>query len=69
MTKRIAFKPQPSTAEQWISGNHKPAESMKRFTIDVPLDLHTRIKTGCAQRRLKMADVVRAWLQREFRKS
>jgi hypothetical protein len=30
----------------------KPAKpvQMKRFTLDVPLELHTRIKTQCAAR-------------------
>jgi predicted cobalt transporter CbtA len=43
-----------------------PAEAMKRFTIDVPASLHTRVKIGCAQRGLKMADVLREMLEREF---
>src|SRR5262249_24928698 len=30
-----------------------------RFTIDVPLDLHSRIKVACAARGVKMADVLR----------
>ena len=41
-------------------------EPMKRFTIDVPASLHTRVKIGCAQRGLKMADVLREMLEREF---
>lgn len=43
-----------------------PAEPMKRFTIDVPTSLHTRIKTQCAMRGVKMADVLRDLLEREF---
>ncbi len=43
-----------------------PAEPMKRFTIDVPVSLHTRIKTRCAMRGEKMADVLREMLEREF---
>ena len=39
---------------------------MKRFTIDVPESLHKRVKIGCAQRGLKMADVLREMLEREF---
>jgi hypothetical protein len=69
MTKRIAFKSQPSTAEQWIAGKKAPAEPMKRFTIDVPVELHTRIKVDCARRHLKMADIVRELLEREFPKA
>jgi ParG len=44
-------------------------EPMKRFTIDVPDELHRRIKTTCAMRGSKMADVLRALLEREFPKS
>jgi hypothetical protein len=28
---------------------------MKRLTIDVPIDLHIRLKTGCAMRGEKIA--------------
>jgi len=41
-------------------------QATKRFTIDVPIDLHSRIKVGCARRGLKMADVLRELLEREF---
>jgi chromosome partitioning protein len=43
-----------------------PAEPMKRFTIDVPVSLHTRVKTECAKSGRKMADVVRDLLERQF---
>lgn len=43
-----------------------PAEPMKRFTIDVPVSLHTRVKTECAKSGRKMADVVRNLLERQF---
>jgi predicted DNA binding CopG/RHH family protein len=46
-----------------------PVEAMKRFTIDVPNELHRRIKTQCAMRGAKMADVLREILEREFPKS
>jgi hypothetical protein len=35
-------------------------------TIDVPIDLHIRLKTGCAMRGEKIADVVRVLIEREF---
>jgi hypothetical protein len=45
----------------------RPAgEAMKRFTIDVPVSLHTRIKTQCAKSGVKMADKIRALLERAF---
>jgi hypothetical protein len=42
------------------------AVKMKRFTIDVPQDLHARVKITCAQRGLNMADELRRILEREF---
>jgi hypothetical protein len=36
---------------------------MKRLTIDVPI---IRLKTGCAMRGEKIADVVRVLIEREF---
>jgi hypothetical protein len=39
---------------------------MKRLTIDVPIDLHIRLKTGCAMRGEKIADVIRTLIEREF---
>ena len=46
-----------------------PVEPMKRFTVDVPVSLHTRIKTQCAMRGMKMADVLREMMEREFPKA
>ena len=43
-----------------------PAEAMKRLTIDVSESLHKRMKVQCALRGERMADVVRALLEREF---
>jgi len=44
----------------------EPAEAMKRFTIDVSESLHKRIKSQCAMRGVKMADVIREMLEKEF---
>jgi hypothetical protein len=74
----ISPKPGAASAEQWVQGARSPddrsrpaapAEPTKRFTIDVPLELHKRIKTQCAMRGLKMADALREILDREFPKS
>jgi hypothetical protein len=56
-------------ADAWVQTREAPeeqAEPMKRFTIDVPTSLHRRIKTRCAERGEKMADVIRALLERDF---
>ncbi len=46
-----------------------PVDAMKRFTIDVTASLHMRIKSQCALRGTKMADVLRDMLEREFPQS
>ena len=71
--KKVSFSPKPagSTArlspDEWI-GDKDAGQPMKRLTIDVPLDLHKRIKTQCAERGTKMADAVRELLERQFPK-
>jgi hypothetical protein len=81
-TVSIPVRPQSlvTDAESWVHGSRDSQTSapaarptsaapMKRFTIDVPLELHKRIKTQCAMRNAKMADVLREILDREFPKS
>jgi ParG len=70
--KTISSKPaaMPGSADDWVKAAAEavpaPAGPMKRLTIDVSEDLHTRLKVGCARRRLKMADMLRELLDREF---
>lgn len=70
----------PQAADAWVGKGVEPhlkrAEvdgvapatpvAMKRFTIDVPLDLHARVKMACAQRGKIMADEIRRLLETEF---
>jgi len=39
---------------------------MKRFTIDVPVELHRRVRAACARRGLRPSSVLRDLLEREF---
>jgi len=74
--KTIAFnKPRTdmnaNSVDRWVgevAPEQKPAKPvrMKRFTIDVPADLHRRIKTECASEGLQMADVLRQMLEIRF---
>ena len=69
--KTITFKAmRPTSAEGWVQSSkpldREPSGPMKRFTIDVPVELHKRVKAGCAQRGLKMCDLLRELLEREF---
>jgi hypothetical protein len=71
--KTVAFKvpTKPIDADSWVGQSDAeppkpPAEPMRRFTIDVPVSLHMKIKIGCARRGSKMADTIRGLLEREF---
>lgn len=53
------------TATEAVAVTAAPV-AMKRFTIDVPVELHARAKIACAQRGEFMADVIRRFLEAEF---
>ena len=59
-----------ASAEDWAGfgadDREAPPGEMKRFTIDVPVALHRRVKAACARRGLKVSSVLRDLLEREF---
>ncbi|MGQ5524235.1 plasmid partition protein ParG [Chitinimonas sp. PSY-7] len=73
MTKKVAFgtkptnKPVPAAADAWVeSRTSGEAEVMKRLTIDIPEELHRKIKAQCALRGSKIADEVRELLLQKY---
>ncbi len=81
MTKKITFGAKPvekprMTPDEWVSEGAAPPpspplppaekERMIRFTIDIPVELHARIKSQCAKNHLKMRDVILALLIEGF---
>jgi hypothetical protein len=76
MAKKVAFgaKPRgerPMTPDEWVSGGaaqreEKEAVETTRFTIDIPTDLHARIKSQCALRKVKMREEIQALLEKHF---
>lgn len=59
--------PAKKSADAWVQEKpQKPTEKMKRFTLDVPEDLHKRVKVQCYMQGKLMADVLREILEREF---
>jgi hypothetical protein len=80
MSKSVSFtRPKakvPADAETWVSGTGanptlvpkavKAPVPMKRLTLDIPEELHRRVKSGCAVRGEKIAEVVRRFLDAEF---
>lgn len=59
-------KPVAASPDQWVADRHSENEPLKRLTIDIPLSLHQRVKSQCALRGEKMADVVREMLGKRF---
>jgi hypothetical protein len=71
--KKVEFgAKRPSTnqvpgIDAWVQGGSPDTcEPKKRFTIDVPLSLHKRVKSQCATQNLVMADVIRDLLEQRF---
>jgi hypothetical protein len=70
--KKTGFKPKPASGPPASLDDFvgvPPAttgEKMKRFTFDVSESLHRRVKGGCAARGIEMADLMRAYLEKEF---
>lgn len=56
----------PTTPDDWVSNRPVAEERMKRLTIDIPISLHVRVKSMCALKGDKMADVVRELLVSHF---
>lgn len=53
-------------AEVPVAATPAPKEKSARLTIDLPESLHRRVKAQCAGRGVRMVDVVRNFLEREF---
>jgi hypothetical protein len=67
MTDLTDFLNVVASAEDWAGfGADGGGEPMKRFTIEVQVSLHRRIKAACARRGLKTSSVLRDLLEREF---
>jgi hypothetical protein len=77
MTKKVTFGSKPretktTNPDEWVQqGAAAPEtipmkEDLTRFTIDIPTELHTRIKSQCAMNRVKMRDAIHAILKQHF---
>lgn len=71
--KTVAFKklpPAPRAAESWVEGSQAIAGTtsmqMTRLTLDLPTDLHRRLKVHCAEQGIRMAEILRTIIEREF---
>lgn len=62
--------PNRSKADAFVAGKDKtePQVEMRRFTMEIPVRLHSRIKATCALRDqpVTMSAAIRELLEREF---
>ena len=80
MTKKVSFPARPKKpqsqipADEWVSSGSTETLELKenaettRFTIDIPIELHARIKSQCALRRVKMREEIQVLLEKHFSK-
>ena len=82
MSKKVTMSTKPNSkangqefnADAWVSqggaitANESQAEKepTARFTIDIPVSLHARIKSQCALKRVKMREEVLSMLEEKF---
>ncbi len=77
MSKKISFgnKPQKKNtevlADQWVSNGAVETSSPEtmettRFTIDIPSELHRKIKSYCALKGVKMKEEIQVLLENHF---
>jgi hypothetical protein len=77
MSTKPKKEAQELTPDVWVSqgatgaalatnGSQTEKETTARFTIDIPVSLHARIKSQCALKRVKMRDEVLAILEKHF---
>ncbi len=76
MTKKVSFGAKPRTQksltpDEWVASagaenGQKEKVETTRFTIDIPTELHARIKSQCALRKVKMKEEIQALLEKHF---
>ena len=77
MSKKVSFGSNPRTkkveelADEWVSkGAIEPSlpelVETTRFTIDIPTELHRKIKSYCALKGVKMKEEIQVLLENHF---
>ena len=64
--KKVEFgaKPKAASADDWV-GAHKASDT-KRLTLDIPANLHARIKSACAVSGVSMVDAITQILEEKY---
>jgi hypothetical protein len=63
----VSLKPHKS-AEAWLKekSTHKTEEEVKRVTVDLPIALHQKLKIKCVLENVRIADMVRSWIEEKL---
>lgn len=80
MSKKVAIGARPSgqaatpeNADSWVQSRSDGAatevtkQPLKRLTVDIPAELHARLKAQCAMRGVKITDEIRKLLEERFK--
>jgi hypothetical protein len=65
---KVSLKPR-RTAEEWAEGVSTPAKptgDIKRVTVDLPIEVHQKLKIRCVMERVNIADMVRKWIEEKL---
>ncbi len=60
--------PTEEAANAWVESRVEVVEKPKRLTLEIPTELHRRVKSQCAARGTKMIDEITALLDKNFPK-
>lgn len=73
MSKKIKFGANPRAKnksidpDEWVKkGTTSEKKETTRFTIDIPTELHAKIKSHCALKKMKMKDEIQTLLEKHF---
>jgi hypothetical protein len=68
---KMSLKPHKS-AEQWLDERSQDTTSkdaprdVKRVTVDLPIEVHQKLKIKCVVERINIADLVRRWIEEKL---
>jgi hypothetical protein len=68
MMTDVKITPIPrKTADQWVSSKPKePTGEVKRVTVDLPMEIHQKLKIKCVLENVRIADMVRSWIEEKL---
>lgn len=72
MSKSINIqRPKPASVDKWVEERKEPAKQVKarRLTVDIPIELHRRLKLSCVEQDRLMSEMVQELLEQGLQKA